>query len=142
VDGLNYRVCGSGGWFAVLVPIAKLLPPEFPWKDLFSALETFRNFGLWGRHYLVVGEAIDVADLDTFNEQAVKAGEIVSSPLVGRGMRLLPIARHWSREMRRVLLPRSWPWRLKMKFGCRACESHKGLFTCCGLVITPNRILK
>src|SRR5262249_33662155 len=90
-------------------------------------------------HHLVVGEAIDVADLDTFNEQAVKAGEIVSSPLVSRGMRLLPITRHRSREMRRVLLPRAWPWRFKMESRRHVCASQYVRGHCNGVCKHPQR---
>ena len=62
IDGLQLPVRGNGGWFAILVPVAKLLPPELLREDLFSALEALGDFGVRSRQHLVVAEAVHVAD--------------------------------------------------------------------------------
>src|SRR5262249_41387804 len=103
----------NGGWLAIFVPIAQLLPPEFLRENLFSALKAVGDFGLRRGQPLVVGEAVHVPDLDTVDEQPVKPGEVAGAFLEGGWMRLLPIARHRTREVHRVLLPRPWTWRLK-----------------------------
>jgi hypothetical protein len=36
IDGLQLPVRGYGGWFAILVPVAKLLPPELPREYLLA----------------------------------------------------------------------------------------------------------
>ena len=124
IDGLEFPVRGNGGWLVLLVPVAKLLPPELLREDLFSALKALGDFGLRSRHHLAVAEAVHVADLEAVNEQPVETGEVVGALLEGGRMRLLEIARHRAREMHGVLLPCSWPGRLKTEFGCFACASH------------------
>ena len=115
-DGLQLPVFGNGRWFAALVPIAKLLPPELLRKDLFSALKAFRDFAVRSRQDLIIAEAVHIADLDAVDQHPVEAGEVVGAPLEGGGMRLLEVAGHRAREVDRVLLPRSWPWWLKTEF--------------------------
>ena len=44
IDGLQLPVHGNRGWFAVLVPIAKLLPPELLLKDLLPRVESAGGF--------------------------------------------------------------------------------------------------
>ena len=117
IDGLQLSVRGNGGWFAVLVPVAKLLPPELLREDLFSALKALGDFGVRSRQHLVVAEAVHVAHLEAVYEHPVEAGEVVGAPLEGGGMGLLEVARHRAREVHGVLLPRSWPWRVKTEFG-------------------------
>src|SRR5689334_20847188 len=108
-------MCGNGGRFALFVPIAKLLPPELLYENLFSPLKALRDFRFRGRHDLVVAEPIHVADLDTVNEQAVEPREIVRAFLEGGRLGFLPIPRHWTGQVHGVLLPGSWPWRFKTK---------------------------
>jgi hypothetical protein len=117
IDGLQPPVRGNGGWFAILVPVVKLLPPELLREDLFSALIAPGNFGVRSRQHLVVAEAVHVADLEAVDEHPVEASEVVGAPLEGGGMRLLEVARQRAREVHGVLLPRSWPGRLKTEFG-------------------------
>ena len=117
IDGLQLPVRGDGGRFAILVPVAKLLPPELLREDLFGALKALGDFGLRGRQHLVVAEAVHVADLEAVDEHPVEAGEVVGAPLEGGGMHLLEVARHRAREVHRVLLPGSRPGRLKTEFG-------------------------
>ena len=50
IDGLQLPVRGNGGWFAILVPVAKLLPPELLREDLFGALKALGDFGVRSRH--------------------------------------------------------------------------------------------
>ncbi len=117
IDGLQLPVRGDGGWFAILVPVAKLLPPELLREDLFSALKALGDFGVRSRQHLVVAEAVHVAHLEAVDEHPVEAGEVVGALLEGGGMRLLEIARQRARKVHGILLPRSWPWRLKTEFG-------------------------
>ena len=117
IDGLQLPVRGDGGWFAILVPVAKLLPPELLREDLLGALKALGDLGVRSRQHLVVAEAVHVADLEAVDEHPVEAGEVVGAPLEGGGMRLLEVARHRAREVHGVLLPRSWPWRLETEFG-------------------------
>src|SRR5260221_9681301 len=100
----------------MLVPVAKLLPPEFLREDLFSALVALGDFGVWSRQHLVVAEAVHVADLEAVDDHPVEASEVVGASLEGGGMRLLEVARRRAWQVYGVLLPRSWPWRLKTEF--------------------------
>src|SRR5215510_12570662 len=79
IDGLQFPVFGNGSWFAVFVPIAKLLSPEFLWENLFSALEPFGDFCFRSRHHLTVAEAVNVAHVQSIDEQTVKPGKIVGA---------------------------------------------------------------
>ena len=118
IDGLQLPVHGDRGWFAFLVPVAKLLPPDLQREHLFGALKALGNFSLWRRQHLLVAEALDIAHPETAREHPVKAREVACARLEGRGMGLLKVARQRSREVHRVLLPRSWPWRIERKL-CR-----------------------
>ena len=126
---------GNGGWFAIPVPVAKLLLPELSRENLFGSLKAPRDFGVRNRQHLAVAEAVYVAHLEAVDEQPVEAGEVVGALLEGGGMSLLEVARHRARHMHWVLQPRSWPRRLKTESGYHACATHKGLSTGCGLVI-------
>src|SRR6187455_1497616 len=86
IDGLQLPVRGNGRWFAILVPVAQLLPPELLRKDLFSATKALRDFGLRCRKHLVVAETIYVADLQAVDEQPVEAVEVSSAPREGGRM--------------------------------------------------------
>src|SRR5208337_2066888 len=108
---------GNGSWLTILVPVAKLLPPELLREDLFSALEALGDFGVRSRQHLVVVEAVHVGALEAVDEHPVEAGEVVGASLEGWGLGLLEVARQRAREVHGVLLPRSWPWRLKTEFG-------------------------
>src|SRR6266705_2706758 len=130
IDGLQFPVRRDGEWFVLLVPVTKLLPPELLREDFFSALKALGDFDVRSRQHLAVTEAVHIAHLEAVNEQPIEAGEVVGASLEGRGMRLLPIARHRAREMHGVLLPRSWPWRLKTESGCHACASHMSVGHC------------
>jgi hypothetical protein len=110
-------VHGNGGRFAVLVPVAKLLTPQLLREDLLSALKTLGKFGFRNRQHLVVAEAIHEVYLETVYEHPVEASEVICALLKRRRMGLLEVARHRPRKVHRVLLPRSWPWRLKTEFG-------------------------
>src|SRR5215468_66947 len=115
---------GYGRWFAVLIPIAKLLPPELSCEDLFCALKAPGDFSIWNWQDLPVAEAVHIAHLEAVDEEPVKAGEVVGALFEGWRMSLLPIARHRARHVHGVLHPRSWPRRFKIKFGCHACASQ------------------
>src|SRR5207248_3052321 len=91
IDGLQLPMRGNGGRFAILVPIAKLLPPELPREYLFSALRALGDFCIRSRQHLVVAEALDEADLEAVDEHPVEAGEVVGAPLEGGRMRLLEV---------------------------------------------------
>src|SRR5438105_12869681 len=117
IDGLQLPVGRNGGRFAMLFPIAKLLAPELLREDLLSALKALGEFGIRSRQYLVVAEAIHIADLQAVDDHPVEAGEVVGAALERGGMRLLEVARHRAREVHGVLLPRAWPWRLKTECG-------------------------
>src|SRR5207249_8407402 len=68
----------------ILVPVAKLLPPDLPREDLFSALKALGDFGVRSRQHLVVAEAVHVADLNAVDEQPVEPGEVVGALLEDR----------------------------------------------------------
>src|SRR5262245_16792588 len=104
-DCLQFPVRSHGGWFAMFVPIAKLLAPELLRENLFSALKPFRDFGLWGWQDLTIAEAVHVAHLKAVDQQPIEAGEVVSALLDGGRMCLLPIASHWARHVHGVLCP-------------------------------------
>src|SRR5262249_32819436 len=104
-DRLQLPVRGDSGWFAMFVPIAKLLPPKLLRENLFSTLKSLGNFGLRGRQDLTVAKAVYVAHLQTADEHPVEAGEVVGALLEGRGMSLLEIARHRARHVYGVLHP-------------------------------------
>ncbi len=112
------------GGLAILVPVAKLLPPELLREDLFGALKALGDFGLRSRQHLVVAEAVHVAHLEAVDEHPVEAGEVVGAPLEGGGMRLLEVARHRAREVHGVLLPGSWPWRVEAGFRSGDRRAH------------------
>src|SRR6185503_271249 len=105
IDRLQRPMHGDGGRLAVLVPIAKLLPPELLRKYLFSAAKALGNFRLRSRQHLVITEAVHIAHLQTIDEHPVKAGEIISALLERRAVGLLEIVCHRAREMYGVLLP-------------------------------------
>ena len=128
VDGLQFTVRGNGGRFAILVPVAHLLPPELLRINLFGALKASGDLGVRSRQHLVVAEAVHVADLEAVDEQPIEAGEVVGAFFKGGGVRLLKIPRHRPREMHGVLLPGSWPGRFKTEFGRGVCRSHDGFF--------------
>src|SRR5215470_19882070 len=117
IDGLQLPVRRNGGWFAILLPIPKLLAPELLCEDLLGALKALGEFSLRSRQYLVVAEPVHVADLEAVDGHPVEAGEVVGAELERGGMRFLEIARHRAREVNGVLLPRAWPWRLKNQCG-------------------------
>ena len=139
IDGLQRPVRGDGGWFAILVPVAKLFPPELLREDLLGALKALRDLGVRSRQHLVVAEAVHVADLEAVDEHPVEAGEVVGAPLEGGGMRLLEVARHRAREVHGVLLPRSWPGRLETEFGRGVRRSHGGSSLWDGAQISRRR---
>ena len=58
IDGLQLPMRGDGGWLAILVPVAKLLPPELLREHLFSALKALGDFRVRSRHHLFVAEAL------------------------------------------------------------------------------------
>src|SRR5438105_1361426 len=116
IDSLQLPVRCNGGWFAILVPVAKLLPPELLHEDLFRALKALGVFRVRSGQKLVIAEAIHVADLEAVNEHPVEAGEVVGATLEGGGMRLLEIERHRARKVHGILRPRSWSRRLKTEF--------------------------
>jgi hypothetical protein len=104
-DGLQLPVRGNSGWFAMFVPIAKLLPPQLLRENLFGTFKSLGYFGLRGRQDLTIAEAVYVAHLQTVDEQPVEAGEVVGALLEGRGMSLLEVARHRARHVYGILRP-------------------------------------
>src|SRR5262249_12269754 len=124
IDRLQLLVPGNGGWFAILIPISKLFSPELLRENLLGAFKALRDFGFRSRQHLSVGEAVYVLCLQTIHEQPVEPGEVVGAFVDGGGGRSLPIARHRSREVHRVLLPRAWTRRLKTKSGGDVCRNH------------------
>src|SRR5258708_6010457 len=114
----------NGGWFAVFIPVAKLLSPQLLREDLFSALNALGDFRFRSRQHLIVAEALHVAYLETVDQHPIEAREVVGAPFERSGMGLLEVARHRAREMHGVLLPRSRPWRLKTESGRVVGRSH------------------
>src|SRR4249920_1968531 len=82
-DGLQLAVSGNRRGFAIFVPIAKVLSPQFLRENLFCALEAFGNFGFWSWQHLVVAKAVHIPDLKTVDKQSIKPGEIVCALLKG-----------------------------------------------------------
>ncbi len=117
IDGLNFPVRGDGGGFAILVPVAKLFPPELLRDDLFSARKARGDFGFRSRRYLVIVEAVHVSAPEAVDEHPVEAGEGIGAPPEGRGLGLLEVASCRAREMHRVLLPGPRPGRIKTELG-------------------------
>src|SRR6478752_4854126 len=109
IDNLQLPVRGNGSRFAFFVPLAKLLAPELLRENLSGSLETLGDFGLRRGEHLAIGHAVHVAHLEAVNDQSVEPGEVIRALLKSRRMCLLPIARHRTREVNRVLRPRSWP---------------------------------
>ena len=116
IDSLQRPVNGNGGWFAILVPVAKLLAPELLREYLLSAVEALADFRLRSRQHLVIPEAPDIADLETVDQHPVQPSEVVGAPPERGRMGLLEVARHRAREMDGVLLPRPLPRRVKIEF--------------------------
>src|SRR5258708_29577381 len=114
----------NGGWFAIFVPVAKLLPPQLLREDLFSALNALGDFRLRSRQHLIVAESLHVAYLETVDEHPIEAREVIGAPFERCGMGFLEVARHRAREMHGVLLPRSWPWRVEAESGRVVGRSH------------------
>ncbi len=113
MDRLQLTVRGDGGRFALVVPIAQLLPPDLLGEDLFGAPKALGDFGFRSRQHLSIGETVDVAHLEAVDDQPVVAGEVVGAFLEREWMRVLEVARHRAREMHRVLGPRPWARRFE-----------------------------
>src|SRR5258708_24042136 len=114
----------NGGWFAIFVPVAKLLPPQLLREDLFSALNALGDFRLRSRQHLIVAEALHVAYLETVDQHPIEAREVIGAPFERCGMGFLEVARHRARQMHGVLLPRSWPWRVEAESGRVVGRGH------------------
>src|SRR5262245_53913891 len=129
IDRLQFPMLSNGSRFAFFVPLTKLLAPELLRKNLFGALGTLGDFGLRGRKHLAVADAVHIAHLEAVNKQPVEPGEVIGALLEGRGMCLLPIARHRAGKVHGVLGPRSRSGRLKLE-GCHAtaAASHRRSF--------------
>src|SRR4051812_4377683 len=117
---------GDGEWLAILVPVAKLLPPELLREHLFGTLKPLGDLRVRSRHYLFVAKALNVAHPKAVDEHPVEAGEVAGARLEGGGMRLLEVACQRPRKMNGILLPRSWPWWLKTECGGGTRRSHGG----------------
>src|SRR3954451_24342195 len=105
IDGLKLPMRGDGDWPAILVPVAKLLPPELLREHLFSTLKPLGDLRVRSRQYLFVAEALNVAHLKAVDEHPVEAGEVAGTCLEGGGMRLLEIACQRARKVNGILLP-------------------------------------
>ena len=115
---------GNRGRFAILIPIAKLLPPELLCENLFGALKPIGNFGIRDRQHLAVAEAVHIAHLKAVDKQSVETGKVVGAFLQCGWMRLLEVACHRAWHVHRVLHPRPWSRRFKMESGCHDCTSQ------------------
>jgi len=58
-------------------------------KDLLGTRNALRDLCVRRRQYLIVTEAVHVADLETVDKQPVEAGKIVGTSLEGRPLNLI-----------------------------------------------------
>jgi hypothetical protein len=96
---------GDGEWLAILVPVAKLLPPELLREHLFGTLKPLGDRRVRSRHYLLVAEALNIAHPKAVDQHPVEAGEVAGARLKGLGVRLLEVACQWPRKVNGILLP-------------------------------------
>ena len=109
----------------LLVPFAKLLPPELLLDDLLGALEALRDLLLCRHLHGAVCEAVGIRHLHPVEEQPVIAGEIVGAPLDGVGMGLRPVTGRRSGEVHRIQRPEPGAGWIESKLRCRARIRHR-----------------
>src|SRR5437016_2104021 len=98
-----------------LVPLAELLPPDLLLPDFLRARETLRDLVLGCGVPRAVREAVDVLRFHRLEERPVVRHELVRAPAERRGVHLGPVARHRTRVVHRVEVPRPWTGRLVLK---------------------------
>ncbi len=106
VDRLQLAMGLDRGRLERLVPLAQLLAPDLLLPDLFRAGETLWDLVVGRRPHRVVREAVDVLRLHRLDRRPEVPHELTRAPAERFGMHFRPIARHGTREVHRVQVPR------------------------------------
>jgi hypothetical protein len=117
IDRLQLAVSLDRGRLDRLIPVTELLSPELPLEHFFRTLVALRDVAFRRRPHCLVRKAVNVLALERVEQNPVEAHEILNAAPKCLRMDLCPVARHRSRKVDRVELPRAGAGGLETKLG-------------------------